>query len=309
MQNQMVNQDSDELVQAKERLAQSIEKHIHSKNELFTGIPGLKLSRWENTTEPTSYTHKSSLCMIAQGSKRVLLGEETYYYNKNSFLISSVDLPVVANIVEASPDKPYLGIIMELDLQEISQLIIDSGLSFSHSRQASSGMAVSDVSLSLVNSFQRLLDLLDEPENIKVIAPLIKREIFFRLLQTNQGERLQQMVTAGSHSHQISKAIDWLKHNFSEPLSVTELASNSGMSKSAFHNHFRSLTSMTPLQYQKRLRLNEARRLMLNENLDALASAFKVGYESASQFSREYSRMFGLPPARDIKNLRMSEMA
>jgi len=287
-------------------LAKSIARWTGNENQVDTAIPGLRLSRWVMPTEPTSYTLNASICLIAQGAKRVLLGEETYVYDATSFLISSVDLPVVANIIEATDEKPYLGLILELDLREISQLIVDSGLPLSRSGQAQKGMAVGKLSLPLLNAFQRLMDLLVENENINVLAPLVKREIFFRLLMTNQGPRLQQIVASGSHSHQISRAIDWLKDNYSRPLRVNELATYSGMSKSSFHNHFRVMTSMTPLQFQKRLRLNEARRLMLTENMDALTATFEVGYESPSQFSREYSRLFGAPPLRDIKNLRQT---
>ncbi len=164
-------------------------------------------------------------------------------------------------------------------------------------------MAVSEVPLPLLNAFQRLIDLLDDPESIPVLAPLVHREIFYRLLVGEQGPRLRQIVTAGSHSHQIARAIDWLKDNFKEPLRVDDLAAYSGMSTSSFHHHFRSLTAMSPLQFQKRLRLNEARQLMLTERLDAASASFQVGYESPSQFSREYNRLFGAPPLRDIRNL------
>ncbi|MDW6004792.1 AraC family transcriptional regulator [Vibrio mangrovi] len=299
----------EEMAAASDKLAKCIIRWTGNATQFDSPVPGLRLSRWDTTTLPTSYTQKSSICVIAQGVKRIILGEETYTYDANSFLISSVDLPIVANIVEASPDKPYLGLIMELDLQEISQLIVDSGFSLKQSKQAQSGMDVGHLSLPMLNAFQRLIDLHDEPDNIKILAPVIKREIFYRLLSTEQGLRLHQIVTTGSHSNQISKAIDWLKRNYAKPLSVGKLASYSGMSKSAFYNHFRTMTSMTPLQFQKKLRLNEARRLMLTENLDALATTFKVGYESPSQFSREYSRLFGAPPSKDIKSLRESGFA
>ncbi|MCB9480769.1 MAG: AraC family transcriptional regulator [Desulfobacteraceae bacterium] len=296
----------EEFIKASKKLAESIDRFTDNENQVDTKIPGLRLSRWTTPTEPTSYTLESSLCLIAQGSKRVILGEETYTYDATRFLVSSVDLPVVANIIEATSENPYLGLVMELDLQEISQLIVDSNLPLNNSRQAQKGMAVGQLSIPLINAFQRLLDLLVEENNIKILAPLVKREIFFRLLTSDQGPRIQQIVSSGSHSHQISKAIDWLKNNYTQPLSVNELASNAGMSKSAFHNHFKVMTSMTPLQFQKRLRLNEARRLMLTENFDALTATFEVGYESPSQFSREYSRLFGAPPLRDITRLRQS---
>ncbi|AXT73981.1 AraC family transcriptional regulator [Vibrio sp. dhg] len=290
-------------------LAEKIQKWTGDATQFDTEIPGLRLSRWTTPTPPTSYTHNPSICLIAQGKKRVFLGDDSFTYDANHFLISSVDLPITANIMEASEDEPYLGLIMELDLQEISQLIVDSEFSFKTSKEAQKGIAVGELSGSLQDAFIRLMTLLDEPDNIKILAPVIKREIFYRLLMTEQGARLNQIVTTGSHSHQIAKAIDWLKNNFVKPLSVGDLAAYSGMSKSAFYTHFRSMTSMTPLQFQKKLRLSEARRLMLTENLDAMATTFKVGYESPSQFSREYSRLFGLPPSKDIKALKEANIS
>ncbi|EIN6340334.1 AraC family transcriptional regulator N-terminal domain-containing protein [Vibrio parahaemolyticus] len=289
---------------ATQKLAKLIDRWTGNANQYDTPISGLRLSRWTTPTPPTSYTHNPSICLIAQGRKRVLLGEESFIYDANHFLISSIDLPIIANIIEASEEQPYLGLIMELDLTEISQLIVDSELAFIQSKEAQKGIAVGELSESLLDAFVRLAELLDEGQNIKILAPIIKREIFYRLLMSEQGTRLHQIVTAGSHSHQIAKAIDWLKNNFVKPLSVGDLASYTGMSKSSFYTHFRSMTSMTPLQFQKKLRLSEARRLMLTENLDAIAATFKVGYESPSQFSREYSRLFGAPPSKDIKSLR-----
>ncbi|EGQ8678826.1 AraC family transcriptional regulator [Vibrio parahaemolyticus] len=289
---------------ATQKLAKLIDRWTGNANQYDTPISGLRFSRWTTPTPPTSYTHNPSICLIAQGRKRVLLGEESFIYDANHFLISSVDLPIIANIIEASEEQPYLGLIMELDLTEISQLIVDSELAFTQAKEAQKGIAVGELSESLLDAFVRLAELLDEGQNIKILAPIIKREIFYRLLMSEQGTRLHQIVTAGSHSHQIAKAIDWLKNNFVKPLSVGDLASFTGMSKSSFYTHFRSMTSMTPLQFQKKLRLSEARRLMLTENLDAMAATFKVGYESPSQFSREYSRLFGAPPSKDIKSLR-----
>ncbi|WP_273978891.1 AraC family transcriptional regulator [Vibrio parahaemolyticus] len=289
---------------ATQKLAKLIDRWTGNANQYDTPISGLRFSRWTTPTPPTSYTHNPSICLIAQGRKRVLLGEESFIYDANHFLISSVDLPIIANIIEASEEQPYLGLIMELDLTEISQLIVDSELAFTQSKEAQKGIAVGELSESLLDAFVRLAELLDEGQNIKILAPIIKREIFYRLLMSEQGTRLHQILTAGSHSHQIAKAIDWLKNNFVKPLSVGDLASYTGMSKSSFYTHFRSMTSMTPLQFQKKLRLSEARRLMLTENLDAMAATFKVGYESPSQFSREYSRLFGAPPSKDIKSLR-----
>ena len=288
------------------KLAQCLAKWSGGRNHTETKISGLTLTCWDSTTLPTSYTHNASICLIAQGKKQVVLGDEHYVYDANHFLISSVNLPVIANIIEASPEKPYLGLILELDLQEISQLMVDTEMNYANSSTLEKGIGIGSLTEPLLDAFVRLVDLLEEPHNIVILAPMIKREIFFRLLTTEQGKRLHQLVTNGSHTHHISRAIEWIKRNYISPLNVSDLASYAGMSKSAFYNHFRSITSMTPLQFQKKLRLNEARRLMLTENLDALATTFKVGYESPSQFSREYSRLFGAPPVKDIKQLRES---
>ena len=267
-------------------------------------IPGLALRRAEAPSAPVSSTLAPSLCVIAQGAKRVVLGDEVYVYDAHHFLLTAVDLPVMAQVLEASPEQPYLGLILQLDLRVVAQLLVDSHLPPPRMPSHRRGIAVSPVSLSLLNAFGRLLDLLDAPDDIPILAPLIQREILYRLLVGEQGPRLRQMATAGSQSHQIARAIDWLKTHYSQTLRVDDLAEFAQMSTSAFHHHFRALTSMSPLQFQKWLRLHEARRLMLTECMDAANAAFQVGYESASQFSREYSRLFGAPPLRDITSLR-----
>lgn len=284
-------------------LATSIARWTEGKNRLDTPIQGLNLHRWEMPTEPTSYMLAPSICLIGQGKKRLFLGEDSYIYDAHRFLITSVDLPVVAQIIEASREKPYLGLTMELDLRMIARLMLDNDMPSSRPTKDRLGIAVSEVSIPLLDAFDRLLDLLEHPEDIPALAPLIQQEIFYRLLMGEQGPRLRQITTIGNHCYQIARAIDWLKDNFSKPVKVEELAGKAGLSVSAFHNHFRSITAMSPLQFQKRMRLNEARRLMLANNFDASRAAFEVGYESPSQFSREYSRLFGAPPMRDIKNL------
>jgi AraC-like DNA-binding protein len=237
-------------------------------------------------------------------AKRVQLGDDAYVYDAHHYLITSVDLPTTVQIIEASREKPYLGLRLKFDQREISQLMADSNLPPPRTRQSSRGMATGAVTLPLVTAVQRLVDLLDEEQDIPILAPTIQREIIYRLLVGEQGARLRQIAAAGSHSHQIARAIDWLKVNFTQPLRIDDLAKKARMSSSTFHHHFRSMTALSPLQYQKQLRLQEARRLMLAERLDATTAAFQVGYESSSQFSREYNRLFGAPPLRDITNLR-----
>lgn len=253
--------------------------------------------------------YEPSICLVAQGAKRVLLGDDTYVYDARNYLITSVHLPTVVQITEASPEQPYLGLSMRLDQREISQLMVDSNLPPPPPQQSTRGMATSDVTLPLLSAFHRLIDLLGEEKDIPILAPIIQREIIYRLLVGDQGARLRQIASAGSQSQQIARAIEWLKGNFTQPLRIDDLAEQARMSSSTFHHHFRSMTALSPLQYQKHLRLNEARRLMLTERFDAATAAFQVGYESPSQFSREYSRLFGAPPLRDIARLRQSPVA
>ncbi len=270
----------------------------------MTAIQGLTLFRRDAPTEPTSSMYEPCVCVIAQGAKRVLLGEERYVYDARHFLITSVDLPTLVQVINASREKPCLGLVLKFDQREMSQLMVDSHLPPPRANQSTRGMATGEMTFPLLTAFQRLVDLLAEPEDIPILSPIIQREIFYRLLLGDQGARLRQIASAGSQSHQIARAIDWLKGHYTEPLRVDDLASQVHMSPSTFHHHFRTLTAMSPLQYQKWLRLNEARRLMLTERLDAATTAFQVGYESPSQFSREYSRLFGAPPLRDIMRLR-----
>ena len=295
-----------------EALGKSIARWTDRGDQLVTAIPGLSLFRRNEPTQPESRMYEPRICLIAQGAKRVLLGDDTYVYGERHFLITSVNLPTVVQITKASREKPCLGLILKLDQREISQLMVDSNLPLSRPQQSSRGMATGEVTLPLLTAFQRLVDLLAEPKDIPILAPIIQREIFYRLLVGDQGARLRQIASAGSQSQQIARAIDWLKDNFTRPLRIDDLATQVNMSTSTFHHHFRTLTAMSPLQYQKWLRLNEARRMMLIENQDAATVAFQVGYESPSQFSREYSRLFGEPPLRDITNLRQmtsNEMA
>jgi AraC-like DNA-binding protein len=289
---------------ALEALAKSIAKWTDTGDQLETAIPGLALWRRSAPTQPASGMYEPSICLTAQGAKRVVLGDDVYVYDAHHFLITSVDLPTVWQIIEASREKPCLGLVLKLDRREISQLMVDSHLPQPPAQQSSRGMATGEVTLPLLNAFQRLIDLLAEPKDIPILAPIIQREIIYRLLVGDQGARLRQIASAGSQSQQIARAIDWLKGNFTRPLRIDDLATQVHMSPSTFHHHFRTVTAMSPLQFQKWLRLNEARRLMLTEDADAATAAFNVGYESPSHFSREYTRLFGAPPLRDIKNLR-----
>ncbi|HBA87132.1 MAG TPA: AraC family transcriptional regulator [Geobacter sp.] len=300
----MQDVDSNSMEVALTALAKSIARCTEDGELFTTPIPALSLFRRDRPTEPFSGMYEPSICLIAQGSKRVLLGDDTYVYDAHNYLITSVHLPTIVEILEASPQKPYLGLRLKLDLREISQLMVDSNLPQPRAQQSSRGMATGEVTLPLLNAFQRLIELLADEKDIPILAPVIEREIIYRLLVGDQGARLRQIASAGSQSQQIARAIDWLKSNYAQPLHIEDLAEQARMSSSTFHHHFRSMTALSPLQFQKQLRLNEARRLMLTERLDAATAAFNVGYESPSQFSREYNRLFGAPPLRDISHLR-----
>lgn len=242
--------------------------------------------------------------MVAMGAKRVILGNDELVYDTHNYLITSVHLPTIVQVVRATPEEPFLAIRLKLDLREVAQMMVSGNLPAPRGQQSDRGMATGEVSLPLLDAIQRLVELLDSEQDIPILAPIILQEILYRLLVGEQGMRLRQIASAGSRTYQISKAIEWMQSHFAEPLSVEYLAGKLNMSTSTFHHHFRSLTSLSPLQFQKQLRLHEARRLMLVDHSDASTAAFEVGYESPSQFSREYSRHFGAPPQRDISALR-----
>lgn len=303
------NIEDDRLDGAIEALNKCIARWTEQGEMHTTAVPGLSLFRREEPTEPISGMYEPSVCLVAQGAKRVLLGDETYVYDAHHYLITSVHLPTIVQIIEASPDKPYLGLRLKFDLREVSQLMVDSNLPQPRPQQSNRGMATGEVTLQLINAFVRLIDLLADEKAIPILAPVIQREIIYRLLVGDQGERLRQIASAGSQSQQIARAIEWLKGNYTEPLSIDDLAAQANMSNSTFHHHFRSMTALSPLQFQKQLRLQEARRLMLSECMDAANAAFQVGYESPSQFSREYNRQFGAPPLRDVTKLRQMSNA
>lgn len=284
-------------------LARVIASRTVGNEDCATSIPALLFFRREAITQPCACLVEPSVVLVAQGTKQMLVGDEVYPYDLDRFLITSVDLPASSQVTDASPDKPCVGLVLKLDLRVIADLIAQGGLTPPGERAADRGMALGEITIPLLEAFKRLLDLLDDPAAIPVLSPLIQREIHYRLLMSDQAARLWQIVSAGSQSQRISKAIDWLKINYAQPLRIEELAGRIQMSPSSLHHHFRQLTAMSPLQYQKWLRLNEAKRLMLNEHLDAASAAFQVGYESPSQFSREYGRLFGAPPKRDIEGL------
>jgi AraC-like DNA-binding protein len=287
-----------------EKLAQIIGAQVSKPGDYATAITGLGFFRREHPAPPIVCMVEPSIILIARGEKQLWVGGEGYPYDTSRFLITSLDLPANSEVLAASPEQPCLGLTLKLDLRMLAELIAQSDLPPARDRSVAKGVGIGSVTSAMLASFERLLALLDEPESIPVLAPLIQREIHYRLLQSDQAGRLRQITSVDGQGYRIAKAIDWLKLNYTLALRVDELAARVQMSTPTFHHHFRQLTAMSPLQYQKWLRLNEARRLMLNEHQDVSSAAFKVGYESPSQFSREYSRLFGIPPKRDIAVLR-----
>ncbi len=285
-------------------LAESIARLTENGDLYTTAVPGLSLFQKIEPSGPLTGMYEPSVCLIAQGAKRVRLGDDTYVYDTNHYLFSGLHLPVIAQIIEASHQKPYLGLRLTFDYRDISQLMADSQLPPPRTQKTNRGMATGELTVPLIDAFQRLVDLLDEEQDIPILTPVIQREIFYRLLVGEQGVRLRQLAVMGTQSQQVAQAVSWLKSNFTKPLRVDELAEMANMGVSTFHHHFRSMTALSPLQYQKQLRLQEARRLMLTVHIDAASAGFQVGYESPSQFSREYSRLYGAPPVRDIMTLR-----
>ncbi|HEX8954996.1 MAG TPA: AraC family transcriptional regulator [Burkholderiaceae bacterium] len=264
-----------------------------------TAIPGLNIHRIQRATAPRHGIQVPSFAIIAQGEKRLWFGGQEYRYDPLHYLVTSVDLPVLAEVITASPTRPYLGMRLDLDLAMLGELILDENLPTPLSLVDSRGLYVNRLFPSLFDSALRLLRLLETPRDIPILAPMIKRELFYRLLMNGQGTRLRQLALKDSHTHRIARAITALRQHFDEPLRVQDLASGVHMSVSSFHQHFKSITAMSPLQYQKQLRLQEARRLILVGDIDVAQAAHKVGYESASQFSREYGRLFGASPLKD----------
>src|SRR5215216_2809747 len=250
-------------------------------------LEGLQLRRASSPTEIGHSVSFPALCVVAQGSKEILLGEERYRYDPTHYLITTAELPIASQITEASEESPYLGLVLKLD-------------------SAVKAIDVNPVDAGLLDAVVRLARLLDSPAEAGFLAPLVRREIVYRLLRGEQGGRLSHIAVLGGH--RIAEAIERLRKDFDRPLRIEDVAREFGMSVSSFHHHFKAVTAMSPLQFQKQLRLREARRLMLGEDLDAASAGHRVGYGDASHFTREYKRLFGEPPARDVERLREAAM-
>ena len=272
-----------------------------------TAIAGLYLTRYSKTELPRTSLQKAVFCVVAQGSKSIFVNEQRFVYDRNKYLLVSLDLPLVGELVEASVAKPFLGFSLVLDFEEIASLAREAELPPDGSSTLRAGpmvVPIGSMDEDLMDAVVRLTCLLKKPAQIPILAPLIRREIFYKLLLSEQGGLLRRMAANCGHVQRVAAGLVWLRRNVAQPIRMEELAREMGMSRSAMHSWFRAVTSMSPLQYQKQLRLQEARRLMMTEPLDAGTVSRRVGYVSSSQFSREYRRFFGAPPIEDIERLR-----
>jgi len=296
-------------VKTRAELARKIANRALAEGDTATELPGLGLYRRSVPTSCASAAYQPSLVVFAQGQKRIDVGKTTYLCDGTNFLLTSIDLPVVSQVIAATAKTPILGLILKLEMTAVREILSQQEFHLRGESTDARGMAVGVTSIELLDACTRLVDLLDTPNDIPFLGSLIQREIIYRLLRSPQGKHLRAIATLGEQSHRTSKTVEWLRQNYAKPLHMEELAAMARMGVSTLHHQFRSLTAMSPLQYQKQVRLHVARERMLNEGLDAASAAFEVGYESASQFNREYSRFFGQPPMRDIKSLRVAGTA
>ena len=286
------------------RLAEVIQEQCQGEGSHETAIGGLFLTRYSTTEVPRTSVNRAVFCVVAQGSKSTLLNDQRFVYDPDKYLLVSLDLPLVGQIEQASRAKPFLGLSLVLDLEEIASLMREADLPLEVAPPLRPGLMVGSMDDDLMDAVVRLTELLRKPAQIAVLAPLILREIFYKLLLSEQGGLLRRIAADSGKVQRVAAGLAWLKRNLYRPIRMEELAREMRMSPSAMHSWFRAVTSMSPLQYQKQLRLQEARRILLSESLDAGTASRRVGYESASQFSREYRRFFGNPPLQDIEHLR-----
>ncbi len=295
---------SQSIFELRAELAGKIAWFIGSSERQITAVPGLLLVRRTAPTAPCSGTYQPSVIVVAQGRKRVDLAQTTFIYDQSRFLLTSIDLPIISQVVEASEAEPFLALALQLEMPVVRELLNREEVQVRDVSSDSPAMVTGEITVELLSACYRLLDLLANPQDIPFLSGLIQREIIYRLLCGPEGARLRAIATLGDQSHRTAKAIAWIRDNYAKPVRVDDLADIAGMGVSTLHHHFRVLTRMSPLQYQKQLRLQAARGRMLIDGMDASTAAIEVGYESVSQFNREYSRFFGQPPMRDIRNLR-----
>jgi AraC-like DNA-binding protein len=286
-----------------------LERRTGSDGGHETAIPELTLWRFSHPTEPAQGIQEPAVYVVVQGRKEVTVGDETYVYDPSQYLAVSLSLPAVSRVVEASPDAPYLCMTLRVDARELAALIVETGRPAPRDDHDGRALFVSALEVPLLDGFLRLVELLDAPDDIPVLAPLILRELHYRLLQGEQHGRLAEIAIGDGRLRRVAGAIAWIKDHYAEPLQVEDLAKRVSMSASALHAHFSAVAGVSPIQYQKRLRLQEARRLLLSSGTSAEAVAYQVGYASASQFSREYARLFGQPPRRDAEAMRVDAVS
>jgi AraC-like DNA-binding protein len=267
-------------------------------------LEGLRLRRESAPTELGHGVSEPCFCVIAQGGKEVLLGDNRYPYDPAHYLIATAALPIASRVTEASAERPYLSAIIKLEPALVGSVMVEAGQPAPRGATAVTAIDVSALDAGLLDAVVRLVRLLDSPADARFLAPLVKREIVYRLLRGEQRGRLAQVAALGGSPHRIAEAVERFRKEYNQPLRIEDVAHDLGMSVSGFHHHFRALTAMSPLQFQKHLRLQEARRLMLGEGLDATSAGYRVGYSNASHFTREYKRLFGAPPMHDVEQLR-----
>jgi AraC-like DNA-binding protein len=287
-------------------VARTIAHWIGKQERMATPIPGLRLAQRTSPSAPCPVTYGPSVVVVAQGRKRVELGANSYFYDDSRFLLTSLELPALASVLEASEAAPCLALMIDIEMSTVRELLAQDEAGATEDSGETPAMTVGEATTEFLDACCRLLRLLSSPEDIPVLGALFQREILYRVLRSSAGARLRAIATQGEQSHRVAKSIAWIRANFRQPLRMEELAQVAGMGVSTLHHHFRALTAMSPLQYQKQVRLQMARSRMLMDGVDANAAAYEVGYESASQFSREYSRFFGQPPLRDVRTLRES---
>ncbi|SMQ78642.1 AraC-type DNA-binding protein [Bacillus sp. OV166] len=295
---------TDSIYKNQVELAKIIEKYSGQDGAHVTAIPSLFFLRRSNVTELNHRIYKPSICIIVQGAKEIFLAHERFRYGPSDYLVASVDLPVSGQVTEASPDVPYLALNLVFTPSQILEVIRDFKIQGEKKGNAKRGMFVSPIESSMLDAVIRLARLLENPNDIPALAPLYTKEILYRVLQGQHGGSLEQIAIEGSSTFLIRDVIEQIMNNYDRSFRIEELAEIANMSVSSLHRHFKEITAMSPIQFQKQLRLQKARQLLLSESTDAADVAFRVGYESPSQFSREYSRMFGFPPKEDIKRLR-----
>jgi AraC-like DNA-binding protein len=290
-------------IELRAALARKIASIVGKEENRITEIPGVSLHQRTAPTPPCRATYHPGIIVVAQGRKQVNLGHTSFIYDDSHFLLTAVDLPIVSWVAEATAEVPCLVLSLKLDMSMVRELLSREEIHVAEVSSDSPAMSIGETTPEFLNACCRLVNLLDNPQDIPFLSGLIQREIIYRILRGPEGARLRAVATLGDQSHRTAKAIAWIAANYAKPLRVEELAQMASMGVSTLHHHFRMMTSMSPLQYQKQLRLQSARNLMLNNGLDAASAAFEVGYESATQFNREYSRFFGQPPMRDVRAL------